>query len=104
MFNVSADKPFMSAGTLQCQNCLRGCAVAGGTGSTISKCQVQLNFKVTGKSSYSDPEGKERGSFVYDPLSGAIAFKLETAVDRCPPLHKPHACWLLHVRLAAPVG
>ncbi len=37
--------------------------------------RMMLNFKVTGKSSYSDPEGKQRGSFVYDPLSGAIAFK-----------------------------
>ena len=29
---------------------------------------------------------------------------LETAVDRFPPLDKPHECWLLHVRPAAPVG
>ena len=50
--------------------------MVGGTGSTISKCQVQLNFKVTGKSSYRDPEDKERGSLVCDPLAGAIAFNL----------------------------
>ena len=53
--------------------------MVGGTGSTISKCQVQLNFKVTGNSSYSDPEGKERDSFVCDSLAGAIAFKEHSA-------------------------
>ena len=37
--------------------------------------RLLLNFKVTGKSNYSDPDGKERGSFVYDSASGAIAFK-----------------------------
>ena len=37
--------------------------------------RLLLNFKVTGKDRYSDPEGKERGSFVFDPVTGAIAFK-----------------------------
>ena len=37
--------------------------------------RLLLNFKVTGNGKYSDPEGKQQGSFAYDPKSGAITFK-----------------------------
>ncbi len=37
--------------------------------------RLLLNFKVTGKDRYTDPDGKERGSFSYDTGAGAIAFK-----------------------------
>ena len=37
--------------------------------------RMLLNFKVTGKNTYSDPNGKEKGTFAYDPASGAITFK-----------------------------
>ena len=37
--------------------------------------RLLLNFKVTGKDRYADPEGKEKGSFAYNPANGAITFK-----------------------------
>ena len=37
--------------------------------------RLLLNFKVAGNGKYSDPEGKQQGSFNYDAKSGAIAFK-----------------------------
>lgn len=37
--------------------------------------RLLLNFKVTGKDRYTDPDGKERGSFTYNAGSGAISFK-----------------------------
>ena len=37
--------------------------------------RLLLNFKVTGKDKYSDPDGKERGSFAYDAGTGGIVFK-----------------------------
>ncbi len=37
--------------------------------------RLLLNFKVTGKDRYTDPAGKERGSFTYNSGSGAITFK-----------------------------
>lgn len=37
--------------------------------------RLLLNFKVTGKDRYTNPDGSERGSFAYDAGSGAITFK-----------------------------
>ena len=37
--------------------------------------RMLLNFNVTGKDRYTDPEGKQKGSFTYNPSNGAIAFK-----------------------------
>ena len=37
--------------------------------------RMLLNFKVSGKDRYTDPEGKERGSFAYNQSTGAITFK-----------------------------
>ena len=36
--------------------------------------RLLLNFKVTGRDRYTDPDAKERGSFAYDTGSGAITF------------------------------
>ena len=37
--------------------------------------RMLLNFKVTGKDRYTDPDGKVRGSFTYSAGTGAITFK-----------------------------
>jgi hypothetical protein len=37
--------------------------------------RLLLNFKVTGKDRYSDADGKQQGSFAYNPANGAITFK-----------------------------
>jgi len=37
--------------------------------------RMLLNFKVTGKDRYTDPEGKQKGAFAYNPANGAITFK-----------------------------
>ena len=37
--------------------------------------RMLLNFKVTGKNTYTSADGKEKGTFNYDPSSGAITFK-----------------------------
>ena len=37
--------------------------------------RLLLNFKVTGKDRYTDPEGKEKGSFAYNAANGGITFK-----------------------------
>ena len=37
--------------------------------------RLLLNLKVTGKDRYTDPEGKQKGTFAYNPANGAITFK-----------------------------
>ncbi|MBE2262120.1 MAG: hypothetical protein IAE92_05225 [Burkholderiaceae bacterium] len=34
-----------------------------------------MNFKFTGSDRYSDPDGKQRGTFTYNAATGAITFK-----------------------------
>ena len=37
--------------------------------------RLLLNFKVTGSGKYSDPDGKEQGTYNYNPSNGEITFK-----------------------------
>jgi len=37
--------------------------------------RLLMNFKVVGKDRYTDADGKEKGTFSYNPATGAITFK-----------------------------
>jgi hypothetical protein len=37
--------------------------------------RLLLNFKITGKDRYTNPDGKSRGSFAYNAATSAISFK-----------------------------
>ena len=37
--------------------------------------RMLMNFKITGTSTYSNPDGSKKGNFTFSPANGAIAFK-----------------------------